>query len=81
MNDPIKRLADLHASLQAKHGLDWPLTSRGQDPLFFLARRRLIGAEAYLLAGQKDAAALSMQVTEDCLRLLTSMHALATADL
>lgn len=78
MNDLTKRRADLHADLEAKHGLDWPLTFRGQDPVFVMARRMLNDAEAYLHDGQEDAAALSMQVAEDCLRLLTSLHALAT---
>ena len=80
MTDLTKRRADLHASLEAKHGLDWPLAFRGQDPVFVLARRMLIDAQAYLHDGQKDAAALSMQVAEDCLRTLTSLHALATED-
>ena len=81
MTDLTKRLSDLHASLQAKRRLDWPLTSRGQDPVFDLALRMLTAAQAYLLTGQEDAAALSMQVTEDCLRILTSLHALATEDI
>ena len=81
MNDLTKRMADLHAGLQAKHGLDWPLTFRGHDPVFILARQMLTDAQAYLLVGQEDAAALSMQVAEDCLRTLTSLHSLATADL
>ena len=81
MNDLTKRRADLHADLEAKHGLDWPLTSRGQDPVFVLARRMLIDAEAYLHDGQEDAAALSLRVAEDCLRILTSLHALATEDI
>lgn len=74
----IKHLHDRVAQMQA---LDWPLTFRGQDPVFVLARRMLIDAEAYLHDGQKDAAALSMRVTEDCLRILTSLHALATGDI
>ena len=81
MTDLTKRRADLHASLEAKHGLDWPLAFRGQDPVFVLARRMLIDAQAYLHDGQEDAAALSMQVAEDCLRILTSLHALATEDI
>lgn len=81
MTDLTKRLTDLHASLQAKRGLDWPLTFRGQDPVFVLARRMLIDTQAYLHDGQEDAAALSMRVTEDCLRILTSLHALATEDI
>ena len=81
MNDLLKRLDDLHASLRAKRGLDWPLTSRGQDTVFALAHRMLNDAQAYLIVGQKDAAALSMRVTEDCLRILTSLHALATEEI
>ena len=81
MNDLTKRLADLHAGLQAKHGLDWPLTFRGQDPVFILARQMLTDAEAYLRDGQEVAAALSVRVTEDCLRVLASLHALATEDI
>lgn len=81
MTDLTKRLADLDASLQAKRRLDWPLTFRGQEPVFTLARRMLIDAQAYLLVGQEDAAALSMRVTEDSLRILTSLHALATEDI
>lgn len=81
MTDLTKRQADLNASLEAKHGLDWPLTLRGQNHLFVLARRMLADAEAYLHDGQEEAAALSMQVTEDCLRILTSLHALATEDI
>ena len=81
MTDLTKRQADLHASLEAKHGLDWPLELRGQYPLFVLARRMLIDAEAYLHDGQEDAAALSMRVTEDCLRILNSLHALATENI
>lgn len=81
MNDLTKRLSDLHARLKAKHGLDWPLTFRGQDPVFALARQMLTDAQAYLCDGQEDAAALSMRVTEDCLRILASLHALATEDI
>ena len=81
MNELTERLADLHDGFEAKYVLDWPLTFRGQDPVFVLARRMLIDAEAYLDDGQEDAAALSMRVTEDCLRILTSLHALATEDI
>ena len=81
MTDLTERLTDLHASLQAKRGLDWPLTFRGQDPVFALALRMLVDAQAYLLDGQEDAAALSVRVAEDSLRILTSLHSLATADL
>ena len=81
MTDPTKHLNDLHDSLRAKRGLDWPLTFRGHDPVFILARQMLTDAQAYLLVGQEDAAALSMRVTEDCLRILTSLHALATEEI
>ena len=76
-----KRVNDLRADLEAKHGLDWPLTFRGQDPVFILARQMLTDAEAYLRDGQEVAAALSVRVTEDCLRVLASLHALATEDI
>ena len=81
MTDLTKRLSGLHASLHAKRGLDWPLTSRGQDAVLILARKTLNDAQAYLLVGQEDAAALSMQVTEDSLRVRDSLHALATEEI
>lgn len=81
MNELTNRMADLHTDLKAKQRLDWPLTFRGQDRVFVLAQQMLNDAQAYLMVGQEDGAALSLQVTEDCLRILTSLFALATEDI
>lgn len=81
MMDLRKRHAELTTAFEERRALDWPLAFVGEGPILTLIRRMLNDAETYLDDGQADAAALSLRVVEDSLRVLTSLYALATEEI
>ena len=71
---------ELATRFEQVRALDWPLTTRDQQPLYNLIRRMLGEAEGYLEAGEMAAAMQSITVGGTAITALSALRDLETME-
>lgn len=71
---------DLTDRFESVRGLGWPLTARDFQPLYNLVRRMLTQADAYLEAGEMEAAMQSVTVGDTAITTLIALRDLETME-